>query len=527
MPKALETIIHPSDEGYGRPFHTGEDYAPGRLPQLKPVAIIDIGSNSVRLVVYEGITRAPTPLFNEKELCGLGKSVASTGRLDNDAMQEAYATLRRFRALANQMQASAVHVLATAAVREAQNANEFLNMASSICDCPVEVISGNREARLSALGVISGLYKPDGIVGDLGGGSLELVDVKGQEIGQGVTLPLGGLRLVDEAGKTPKKAEKLVEKALKDIDLSHGKNRAFYGVGGTWRAIARLHMKLKNYPLHVTHAYEIDTAETIEFCRFLQKNDEEAEAALAQVPTERRQLVSYGALVLEHVLKCAKPSRVIMSALGVREGLLFSQLGPQEREEDPLISAARDLSLLRSRSPQHGEELCAWTDGLFSSLKETEEEKRLRQAACLLADISWRAHPDYRGEQSLNIIAHGAFIGIDHPGRIFLALAIYHRHKGASEKDLPPRLLELASERLRRQAAVLGLAMRVAYLISATMPGILPQAPISIDKDRLLLQLLPQLADLRSKKLDNRFNKLAKVLGLSPTVVITNISACA
>jgi exopolyphosphatase/guanosine-5'-triphosphate,3'-diphosphate pyrophosphatase len=390
-------------------------------------------------------------------------------------------------------------------------------MAGAISRCPVELISGAREARLSALGVISGIHRPDGLVGDLGGGSLELIDIKDHKVGQGVTLPLGGLRLIDETGGSLKKAEKLVEKKLNDVDLSSAKNRVFYAVGGTWRAISRLHMQRKDYPLHVTHGYEIEAREAIDFCKFLQKGDDNAAEALAQVSAERRPLISYGALVLEKILKATKTSHIVMSALGVREGLLFSQLSPQERNADPLLSAARDLSMLHSRSPRHGEELCKWTDVLFSSLddKETPGEKRLRHAACLLADMTWRGHPDYRGEQSLNIIAHGAFIGIDHPGRVFLALSIYHRHEGISETGLSPRLASLADERTRQRAKLLGLAMRVAYIISASMPGVLPRAPLYARKGKLKLELSGELRDLHSKRVSGRLNRLAKFLNLS------------
>ncbi len=516
MPGALKGKI---DDGYGSPLYP-DDYAPGRLPGLKPIAVIDIGSNSVRLVVYEGITRAPTPIFNEKMLCGLGKHVASTGKLANDAMQEALAALKRFRALCDQMQVSVVHVLATAAVRDAKNGHEFLNMAGTISRCPVELISGTREARLSALGVISGIYRPDGLVGDLGGGSLELIDVKDHKVGQGLTLPLGGLRLIDETGGNLKKAEKVVDKIIDGVDLSHGKGRAFYAVGGTWRAISRVHMQRRDYPLHVTHGYEIEAREAIDFCKFLQRGDDNSAEALSHVSAERRPLVAYGALVMEKILKNLKASHVVMSALGVREGLLFSQLSPQERNADPLMSAAKDLSMLYSRSPRHGEELCKWTDALFASLddKETPNEKRLRHAACLLADMTWRGHPDYRGEQSLNIIAHGAFIGIDHPGRVFLALSIYHRHEGISETGLSPRFAAIADERTRQRAKLLGLVLRVAYVISASMPGVLPRASFYARKGKLRLELSKELGDLLSKRVAGRVNRLAKFLNLTPVL---------
>ncbi|MES2905619.1 MAG: hypothetical protein V4691_01080 [Pseudomonadota bacterium] len=287
--------------------------------------------------------------------------------------------------------------------------------------------------------------------------------------------------------------------------------------------MSRLHMKRKDYPLHVTHGYEIDAKEMIDFCRFLQKGDESAEEALAQISNERRPLVNYGALVLEKVLKASKCKSVVMSALGVREGLLFSQLKPSERNTDPLLTAAHELSLLRSRSPRHGDELCDWTDHFFKTFdpKETADERRLRHAACLLADIGWRAHPDYRGEQSLNLIAHGAFIGIDHPGRVFLALAIYHRHEGVSESGLSPRLASLADERVRQRAKILGLAMRVAYPISAAMPGVLPRTPLYVRKGKLKLELPVDMEDLSSKRVLTRLGRLGKFIDLSAVLEIT------
>ena len=499
------------------------DYAPGRLPGLKPYAVVDIGSNSVRLVIYEGLSRSPTPIFNEKELCGLGRSVASTKRLDDEAMEGALTTLRRFKALCDQMHVSHVHVIATAAMREAENGAAFLDKARDVCGCEVELTSGPREARLSALGILAGVHHADGIAGDLGGGSLELADIANGTISAAVTLPLGGLRLEDESGGALKKAEKIVEKALKPLDLSHGKGRAFYAIGGTWRAIARLHMIVTKYPLLVTHAYEVSAETMIEFCRFLQKDNDETRATIQQVSSERRPLIAYGALVLEDVLKATKSKSVIMSALGVREGLMFSQLSEAQQAQDPLISASRDLSLLHARSPQHGEDLCRWTDGLFDSFAVSEPEpmRRLRHAACLLADISWRAHPDYRGEQSVDFIAHGPFIGVDHPGRVFMALSVYHRHEGASETDMPVALMRLLDDDMRWRAAALGLSMRVAYLISATMPHVLDKTFLTVEKDVLRLVMPRHLADLCSPKLESRFQKLAKFLNLTPIFVIS------
>jgi exopolyphosphatase / guanosine-5'-triphosphate,3'-diphosphate pyrophosphatase len=498
------------------------EQAPGRLYKGPPTGVVDIGSNSVRLVVYEALTRSPTPIFNEKVLCGLGRSLASTGRLDDEAVRQAIAALKRFRKLADQMFVGKLWVLATAAARDASNGASFLDEAREILKTDIELISGQREARLSALGVVSGVYKPDGIVGDLGGGSLELIDVNGEEIGSGVSLPLGGLRLIDQSGRSLKRAEKIVKDAIAGIDLSAGEGRAFYAVGGTWRALAKLHMKPRNYPLHVMHNYEIPAKDALEFARLVEKADPETLSAIETVSAERRPLLAYGALVLEHIVRAQKPSKIVVSALGVREGLLYELLEPEDRRKDALLTAAEELSTLRSRSPTHARELVRWTDALFADIDpmETADEKRLRHAACLLADIGWRAHPDYRGEQSLGIIAHAAFNGIDHGGRTFLALSVYYRHAGLVENELAPSIRALATPRIQHRARLLGAAMRVAYLVSASMPGVLGKTPLRVEDDRLVLRFLEDSADLASERVVNRLRALSRLIGKMPAIEI-------
>lgn len=497
----------------------GAEFAPGRLPNAEPVAVIDIGSNSVRLVVYEGLSRAPTPVFNEKAMCGLGKSLASTGRLADEAVEQALRALRRFRQLVQQMLVKDIYVIATAAAREAKNGPEFLAQAEAICGVPIELISGEREAYLSALGVISGIWQPDGVVGDLGGGSLELVDVRQRHVGRGISLPLGGLRLLDAGGKSLKKAEKLVGDAFDGASLPNAEKRDFYAVGGTWRALARVLMVQQRYPLHVMHNYVIAADDFVDFARLVQRVDGDMLEGIEAISGERRPLLAYGAMVMEQVVRVLKPERIVMSALGVREGLLFERLSETQRSEDPLLAAAHDLGLLRSRSPQHGLELIEWTDSLFSLIdpQEDYDEQRLRRAACLLADIGWRAHPDYRSEQSHSVIAHAAFIGIDHPGRAFLALTAFFRHAGPVDDNLLPKIRKLTSARAIQRARILGEALRVAYLISASMPGILSQVPFKVDNHKLVLDLAQSgRGDLAAERLFNRLRSLAKLLGLQP-----------
>jgi len=495
--------------------------AKGRLDNGPPVAVIDIGSNSVRLVIYEGLTRSPTPIFNEKVLAGLGRQVQTTGLLAQDAIDTALQALVRFRALCDTLHVRKIWAIATAACRDARNGRDFIGKAERICRTPITILSGKREAQLTALGVISGIHKPDGIVGDLGGGSLELVDVHGSRVRGGLTLPLGGLALQDIAGRSLKRAEKVVEESFRGLPLlRQGQGRTLYAVGGTWRALARLHMWQTGYPFHVMHNYRIAAREALDFSRLVHRVDTETLSKIEVVNAARRPLLAYAAVVLENLVRTIKPKEVVISVMGVREGLLYSLLSERERSRDPLIAAATDLNVLRSRSPAHGEELIAWTDRFIESsgLDETTDERRLRHAACLLADIGWRAHPDYRGEQSMNIIAHGAFVAVDHPSRAYLALSVYFRHAGLSEEELSPRLRELATPRILDRARVLGAAMRVAYILTAGQDGVLSKTPMQVKRGRLALRLPGRFGALASDRLFSRLRQLARLVGRDPVI---------
>ncbi|GAC1341025.1 MAG: exopolyphosphatase [Beijerinckiaceae bacterium] len=480
------------------------------------IGIVDIGSNSVRLVAYEGLARAPTPIFNEKVLCGLGRGMMTTHELPEEGVAKALKALRRFRVLAECMHLSELQVVATAAARDAKNGSEFLTAAEDAIGAKVELLSGRREAELSALGVVSAIHRPDGVVGDLGGGSLELIKVKRARVGKGASLPLGGLALMEASGRSPRQAAKIVREAISDAKpLKSLSGRTFYAVGGTWRALARLHMRQRNYPLNIMHNYTIPARDAADFLGLIERVDSDALVAIASIAAQRRPLLAYGAVVLDEIIRRAKPKEIVISVAGVREGLIYERLDQEMRHRDPLIAAAQEFNLLRSRAPRHGEELFEWTGAFMRStglLDETPEEVRLRHAACLLSDIAWRAHPDYRGEQSLDMVANAAIVGIDHPGRAFVALVMAFRHEGPDESR-SPQLRTLVSPRLLDRARIVGAAMRVAFIVSAGMPGILTQTPMLSTKTGVVLSLPPALADLASERLQNRLRQLSRLIG--------------
>ena len=488
----------------------------------EPLGIVDVGSNSVRLVVYEGLSRSPRPIFNEKSLCALGKGVANTGQLPQAGVEKALAALRRFRLLSDIMGVSVLHVLATAAARDALNGAEFLAAASEAIGAPVTLLSGDREAELSGLGVITGINHPDGVVGDLGGGSLELIDVIGAHVGKGTSLPLGGLTLMDASGRSPRAAVKIVREALAGSRIAERLGgRTFYAVGGTWRALAKLHMSERNYPLAVTHGYVIPVPEDADFASLVERANTEALISIDAVNAARRPLLAYGAVVLDEIIRRARPREVMISTTGVREGLLYEMLDMEQRRQDPLLVAAAQFNRLFSRAPGHAGELCDWTGAFITSMpvEETLEERRLRHAVCLLSDVNWRAHPDHRNEESINIVENAAFLGVDHPGRSFLALAASYRYLGL-DADVCPRIRALVSARTLDRARIVAAAIRAAYVISGAMSGVLPLTPLTCVNTTLILTLPRGLADLASERLHNRLKQLGRLIGREPAITI-------
>ncbi len=489
----------------------------------RPVAIIDIGSNSVRLVVFDNLDRAPIPAFNEKSLCGLGNGVVSTGKLSKSGIERALAALRRFRVLTRIMGVADVRVIATAAARDAANGADFLAAArEALGGVAITLLSGPREAQLSAYGVISGVAEPDGIVGDLGGGSLEIIDIRQGRAGVGVSLPLGGLALMDASKQSVKAASKIVRDALAPCDaLDALQGRTFFAVGGTWRSLAKLHMGQRGYPLMVMHGYSIPAQEAAELAELVERADASSFLAIASVNAARRPLLAYGAVVLDELIRRAKPRDIVISTYGVREGLLFESLDGAVRANDPLVSAARKLNKLLARAPAYADELIAWMSAFTISLgvDETLADRRLRDAACYLSEVNWRAHPDYRGVQSFNLVSSAILPGVDHAGRAFLSLAATLRYVGLDQAEaqhiqalMPPRMIE--------RAQIVGAALRVASVLAAGMPGVLGRASLKASKARITLALGREVAALAGERLDSRLKGLAKLIGRDFAVTV-------
>lgn len=488
------------------------------LHRSERIAVIDIGSNSIRLVVYDGLHRAPVPLFNEKIMCGLGRTVEKTGRLNPEGVTLALDNIARFSRLIDGMDVSRTDVLATAAVRDAADGAEFVEAVNARTGLIVRTIAGEEEARLSAMGVLSGTPGADGLVGDLGGGSLELVGLERGAIGPQVTMPLGPLRLVESCGGKLAAATRTIDQHLQALPwLAECKGRPFYPVGGSWRALAKLHMEQVNHPLHVIHHYTVGGAQLRDFAGEISRLNRSALDKISGVSRRRSDTLPLAALVLERLLATVEPSEVVFSAYGLREGLLFDMLGAQEQREDPLISACAGLARRIGRFDQ-GEIITNWTASLFAG--EDEASARLRRASCLLSDLGWSEHPDYRAEHAYMRILRMPFAGIDHGERAFLALVAYARYGGRIEDPMVAVARGLVQEGRAAKAAILGLALRLAQTLTGGVAALLQRTSLSIDEEALVLCVPEDARVLVGDTVQRRLDAVAKGLNRRGEIVV-------
>ncbi len=493
----MPTAYHPESwKNHGEMTHEGR------------LGVIDIGSNSIRLVVYDAIKRAPLPLFNEKIFCALGKGLATTGKLNPEGIKLAESCIKRFLALVRIMDVVELQILATAAVRDAEDGAAFVEMLERKHHINITVISGKKEARLAAGGIFSSIYKPEGLAGDLGGGSIELIGLELGNITEQTTMPIGPLRLLDASKGDKDKMKKLVSDALDSERWLEGTHPPhFYAIGGSFRALAHIHMTEEKYPLDIVHHYTIKNGPLRKLLKNIIASTPQEISKMAGAPAKRVDALIPAAMVLEHILDLTNPIDVIFSASGIREGYLYEKLSPGLRNEDPLIASSTDLASQSGRVPGFARELFAWMSPLFED--ETESDKRLRFAACILSEIAWRIHPEYRAEWAFFRILQSTLTGLSHPERVTLALAIYHRYQFKLKHEW--KVIDLVKERDLTWARTVGTAANLAFQLSGGMAGNLDKVTLSLSKHELQVAFAPEVQDLMSDTVKKRVEGLGEV----------------
>jgi len=480
-------------------------------------AVIDIGSNSVRLVVYGAPRRLPITLFNEKLLCGLGGALERTGRLDPGGVELATAALERFAVVARDMGADPIHAIATAAVRDAADGPDFVTAMEARTGIPIRVVDGTEEARLSAMGVLSGHPEAQGVVGDLGGASLELVALDGGEPAEQATLPLGPLRLaaMDQTGD---KLAKKIDGYLRKLDwLERAEGLDFYPVGGAWRALARIHMSQRDYALRIIDRYTVPRAEIEDVLALIAKQSKASLRKLAGVPAKRVETLPNAALLMGRLLERAKPARLVFSAFGLREGVLYDALDPETRAADPLEEGSVWLGGLLGRDPTMGAALVRWMAPLLAG--EERHWAHIARAACHLSDLGWTEHPGYRAQHAFFRALRTPVPGLGHPERGFLALSVHGRY-GGSLADVADDIAPLGiGDDLAGRAIALGRVLRLGYALAGAVPSLLDESRLARERDRLLLVMPEAAAPRLGETVQRRLDAAAKAFGLEPVIV--------
>ena len=485
---------------------------------LDRVGVIDVGSNSVRMGVFDGAARSPAYFFNEKILCGLGRDLVQTGRLHTDGRARALAAIRRFALLADDMALTSLTMVATAAVREASDGAEFKAEVEAATGLSMAIIPGDEEARLSAQGVLLGWPGARGLVCDLGGASMELAEIGDNVVSRRVSSSLGPFQLQQvKGGKVGLRT--YIGNTLKAMRTEVGEGHdALYLVGGSWRALGRLDMERRGYPLTVLHEYEMTPKSIRKTIDWLQTQDLKKLRDRTGISPERIALVPLATVVLRQILSIFKPRQIFLSSYGIREGILFEQMPDTLRSRDPLIEACRHLEQANARLPGFGKRLYEFLMPLYRNM--SGERLRLIKAACLLHDVNWRAHPDYRSESCFDTATRANLGGLDHKGRVYLGLALMNRYKSSGADSRLTPVLKLLSDEEIRHAIMIGRAMRFGAMFSMGGPNGAGELKYYPRKKVLELVLRPERQDLFGEVAQQRFEALAKTLGVTTSLKI-------
>ncbi|MFT6675284.1 MAG: exopolyphosphatase/guanosine-5'-triphosphate,3'-diphosphate pyrophosphatase [Sulfitobacter sp.] len=477
---------------------------------LARVGVVDVGSNSVRLVVFDGAARSPAYFYNEKIMCALGAGMAETGHLSPTGRARALSAMRRFSKLAEGMGLSELTVVATAAVRDASDGQEFCDDVLRETGLRIWVIDGREEARLSAQGVLLGWPGAYGLICDIGGSSMELAEISGGRVGRRETSQLGPLKLRDLKGGS-KAREAHIKEVIQGLHSQMGSQRdRLFLVGGSWRAIARIDMLRRGYPLHVLHEYRMSARAVSATVKFIKKSNLDELRAACGVSSTRMALVPYAADVLSRLVLTFKPKDIAISSYGIREGMLYEQMPQRLRDRDPLIEACRFAEAKDARMPGFGKILNSFIAPLYRAAPAPR--KRLVKAACLLHDVSWRAHPDYRAEVCFDNATRANLGGLKHSERIYLGLALLHRYSNKRENTRFEDLYEMVDERTRKEAEILGKAMRFGAMLWMNKDAERGELRWFPKKKLLQLRLPEGMVALFGEVAEARLNSLAASL---------------
>ncbi|MDE2357567.1 MAG: Ppx/GppA family phosphatase [Alphaproteobacteria bacterium] len=484
-------------------------------PTHSDVAVIDVGSNSVRLVLYRMDGRAIWSVYNEKVLAGLGRDLSRTGALSPAGVDAALTVLARFRALIDAAKPRHVFAAATAAVRDASDGEAFRHRVRGELGIDLRILSGEEEALASAMGVLAGAPQARGLVGDLGGASLELIRLGPEGPEPGVTLPLGPFSVDASLRLDPLAVRRYVDQQAWPI-ASRFRTETLHAVGGAWRNLALLQMRLADYPLEVVHQYEISRRDALDATRFVSQQSRGSLERIPGISKRRLEDLPHAATVLQSLIEHLDIQIISFSAFGLREGLVWQAMSEEVRAQDPLIAGCANLGGRGALAEELGAALEAWLAPAFARLEPVfgDREPRLLAAACRLAELGAQLHPDHRADLVFEQTLRAPIAGMDHAERAFLAQAAFSRHTAQSQAPEPVILGRLLTPERQIRARALGAAIRLGCDLSGRSAELIDKCRLQIKANSLVVETQPDWsAVLLGDQTTKRAQTLASLLG--------------
>jgi len=494
--------------------------------ELSRLGILDIGSNSIRFVIYELSGASFTPIYNEKVLAGLGRDLKTTGALHPRGKAIALASIIRFATLAKAQSLKKVLIGATAALREASDAPEFITAVKQETGMAITPVSGSEEARLTGLGVITSDFRADGIAADLGGASLEVIPVSNDTPGEGISYPLGPFPIVgqDLSASAPfdkRDIRKKINKQFKKQPLPYASGQTLYLIGGAWRNLAGVHQRRTKYPLRTLQAYELTPEKAAKLAKWAYGSGREPLLTWPGISTTRAETLPYSGLLLDVLLKRLKPSRIVISTTGLREGLVYDSMPKEVRERDALFDSCRDLAHGNLQGLNFGAPLFQFLQPVakkFPLSFEPKNENRLRRAACHLTGIGKGLHPDYRAALVFEDVLYAPFPDLTHKERAYLAQILFSTFSSGSKTPNEAAMALLLEPEEKLAAQIYGTAIRVAVVATGRTASLLKEFHLDFEGDVLVLDVRHEYAELLSERVAYRLTKLGQVSGFETRV---------
>lgn len=462
---------------------------------MKRIGIIDVGSNSARLVVTEITDRMGCQLvYSQKEPLRLAMKTDRNGNLTDEAFSSTAACLRNFGFMCRLYRTDDIMAVATAAIRNAHNGTALAEEVSEKSGIGLKVISGQEEARLSCLGVLNSIDEKDAVIFDEGGGSTEIALVKDRKIVESASIPLGCANLTElgrqHGTESLKVMEKLIAAELKKMPWLEGCGLPLIGVGGTARAIGKVEQKQVKYFTAKLHNYRFPMQDFKDWYKALPDIPPAERRRIPGLSEDRADVILAGASIISGLADKTGAGNFILSGCGLREGL-FAQYLHQQFPEIPLVtsdvlksSLENNLHLYAPDEP-HARLVARIAGALFTgwhSLHHLEAEKWMKPllTAALLHDSGVRINFYNHTRHSGYLIENCRLFGLNHREIIFSSIiaAWHHGVNRSYLKDKPYRkfLSEEDVKNLSTAALLLALAECLDYTQSGLVTDVKAEA---------------------------------------------------